>query len=113
MSLLDAQKWLDRRLNKTQPLYAVMVQYENGDATEYQLINNGIFGTFPTPLINHAVWKGYSATRATAKQLIRKTIFTEKDIAEVTRAFIVKKDTECRVIEEVKLDRPEAYSPRS
>lgn len=113
MSLLDAQRWLDRRPDIEQPLYAVMVQYENGDATEYQLINTGIFGIFPTPLINHAVWKGYSATLATAKQLIRKTIFTEKDVAEVTRAFIVKKDTECQVIEEVKIDGPEAHSPRS
>lgn len=108
MSLHEAQEWLDRRLNKKRPLYAVMVQYEIGEATEYRLINTGIFGLFPTLLINGAVWTGYSATRATAKQLIRKTIFVGNDIGEVTRAFIVEKGTECRVIEEVKDDGPES-----
>ena len=54
MSLLDAQQWLDRRLNKKWPLYAVMVQYEIGEATEYRLINAGPFGLFPTLLINDA-----------------------------------------------------------
>lgn len=100
MSIKQAQEWLDQRRNKKRPLYAVMVQYEIGEATEYRLINTGIFGLFPTLLINGAVWTGYSATLATAKQLIRKTIFVGNDIGEVTRAFIVEKDTDCRVIEE-------------
>ena len=104
MSLLEAQEWLNRRIDNKKPLYAVMVQYEIGEATEYRLINTGPFGLFPALLINHAVWTGYSDTRAKAKQLIRKTVFAGDDIGEVTRAFIVEKDTECRVIEEVKDD---------
>lgn len=108
MSLLEAQEWLNQRLDIDEPLYAVMVQYEIGEDTEYQLINSGGLGLYPTPLIGNAVWRGYLSTYNTAKQLTRKTIFTGNDIGEVTRAFIVKKDTECRVIEEVKLDRPES-----
>lgn len=113
MSIKQAQEWLDRRRDNKRPLYAVMVQYEIGEATEYRLINTGIVGLFPTLLISNAVWSGYYATHALAKQLIGKTVSTEDDGYEITRAFIVKKDTECRVIEEVKIDCPEPDSPTS
>ena len=56
MSIKQAQEWLDRRRNKKLPLYAVMVQYEIGEATEYRLINTGPFGLFPTLLISRLEW---------------------------------------------------------
>ncbi|MDC7086705.1 hypothetical protein PQG67_07050 [Corynebacterium pseudodiphtheriticum] len=113
MSIKQAQQWLNQRPNIGQSLYAVMVQYEIGEDTEYQLINTGGLGLYPTPLIGNAVWRGYLSTYNTAKQLIRKTIFTGNDKYEITRAFIVEKGEDYRVIEEVDIDAPEPDSPTS
>lgn len=101
MSLLDAQEWLNQQADNNQSLYAVMVQYEIGEDTEYRLINAGSLGLYPTTLISHAVWMGYSFTYFTAKQLIGKTIFTETDEYEITRAFIVKKENGYRIVKEM------------
>lgn len=101
MSIKQAQEWLNQQTNVNQSLYAVMVQYEIGEDTEYRLINAGSLGLYPTTLISHAVWMGYSFTYFTAKQLIGKTIFTENDEYEINRAFIVKKENGCRIVKEV------------
>lgn len=112
MSIKQAQEWLDQRPNPKQSLYAVMVQYEIGEDTEYRLINAGSLGLYPTTLISHAVWMGYSFTFATAKQLIGKTIFTENDEYEINRAFIVEKENGYRIVEEIP-PRPGTVSPHS
>lgn len=104
MSLLEAQEWLNQRLDIDEPLYAVMVQCESGEDTRYRLIWSERLENYPTQVIHHAEWRGYTFAYATAKSLIEGTQFIEKQEYEVTRAFIVEKDIEYRIVKEVYAD---------
>lgn len=104
MSIKQAQEWLDHQLGIGEPLYAVMVQCESGENTRYRLIWSERLENYPTQVINHAEWREYSFAFGMAKSLIGGSQFIEKQEYEVTRAFIVEKDTDCRVIEEVHAD---------
>lgn len=104
MSIKQAQEWLDQQLGIGEPLYAVMVQCESGENTRYRLIWSERLENYPTQVINHAEWREYSFAFGMAKSLIGGSQFIEKQEYEVTRAFIVEKDDEYRVIEEVEAD---------
>lgn len=104
MSIKQAQEWLDHQLGIGEPLYAVMVQCESGEDTRCRLIWSERRENYPTQLIYDADWGDYSFAYGMAKSLIGCSQFIEKQEYEVTRAFIVEKDTDYRVIEEVEAD---------
>lgn len=102
MSLKQAQEWLDQQPGIDKPLYAVMVQLD-GDG-EYQLIWLGMGYPETTVWIQNAAWCDYDIARDIAQISFGKIFHINGEIYEVTRAFIVEKDVEYRVVEEVEAD---------
>lgn len=107
MSIKQAQEWLNQRPDIDE-LYTVMVQCESGENTRYRLIWSERPENYLTRLINHADWGEYSFAYAMAKSLIGSSQIIEKQEYEVTRAFIVEKGEDYRVIEEVHADAAES-----
>lgn len=108
MSLLEAQEWLSRRIDNKKPLYAVMVQIKHDNDTDYRMIWTERGEHRLSPLLSDAEWQDRSMSRYWAKKIIGCSSCIKTQTYEVTRAFIVEKDTEYRVIEEVKIDLPES-----
>lgn len=111
MSLLDAQRWLDRRPDIEQPLYAVLAQLEYGDETIYRMVavieGKPALGTW----LSHADWTGCAIARGLAEDLIGEPYRIKNKTYEVTRAFIVEKESGCCIDEEVDIDAPEPLAP--
>lgn len=101
MSIKQAQEWLNQRLALDRPLYAVMVQLEKDGKTDYRLVWGG---QSPCSSIEGADWGSYAFSREIAYNMVAKDLYIRSGKNKITRAFIVKKDTEYRVIEEVKDD---------
>lgn len=110
MSLIEAQEWLDQRPNIVQSLYAVLAQLEYGDETIYRMVavieGKPALGTW----LSHADWTGRAIARDLAENLIGEPCRIKNKTYEVTRAFIVEKDTYCRIDEEADIDNPEPHS---
>lgn len=101
MSLIEAQEWLDQRPLNDQPLYAVMVQLDGDGDTDYRLVcgEQNMSSSFKT-----ADWTSLTFAREVARRIITKVVRIKNGKYEVTRVFIVEKDTDYRVIEEVEAD---------
>lgn len=101
MSIKEAQEWLSQRSGPKQPLYAVMVQLDGDGDTDYRLVcgEQNMSSSFKT-----ADWASLTFAREVAHRIITKVVRIKNGKYEVTRAFIVKKDAEYRVIEEVEAD---------
>ena len=102
MSLRKAQEWLNQQPGISKSLYGVMVQLD-GDG-EYSMVWIDRGELEAAHLIAFADW----VPRYTAQEIAKRTIgnlcrFDGED-REITRAFIVEKGTDYRVIEEVKDD---------
>lgn len=101
MSIKEAQEWLNQRSGSKQPLYAVMVQLEYNGDTDYRMVC-GEQNTSSD--IRVADWTSRTFARGIAYNITAKTLRIKNGKYEVTRAFIVEKGTEYRVIEEVEAD---------
>lgn len=101
MSITQAQEWLNQRPDSDKPLYAVMVQLDGDGDTDYRLVcgEQNMSSSFKT-----ADWTSLTFAREVAHRIITKVVRIKNGKYEVTRVFIVKKDTEYRVIEEVHAD---------
>lgn len=101
MSIKEAQEWLDQRPFNDQPLYAVMVQLDGDGDTDYRLVcgEQNMSSSVKT-----ADWTSLTFAREVAHRIITKVVRIKNGKYEVTRAFIVEKDAEYRVIEEVEAD---------
>lgn len=102
MSIKDVQEWLDQQPGKNQPLYAVVVQLD-GEG-EYQLIWLGQGYMEITNQVPDAAWVAHHIARDIARMAIGGLCHFDGEEYEITRAFIVEKDAEYRVIEEVYAD---------
>lgn len=102
MSIKQAQEWLNQQPGIDNPLYSVMVQLD-GDG-EYQLIWIDMGHLETTHLIAFADW----VPRYTAQEIAKRTIGDlcrfDGEEREITRAFIVEKSADYRVVEEVHAD---------
>lgn len=105
MSIKEAQEWLSQRSGPKQPLYAVMVQLDGDGDTDYRLVcgEQNMSSSFKT-----ADWTSLTFAREVAHRIITKVVRIKNGKYEVTRVFIVKKDTNCRIISEVKADAEES-----
>lgn len=105
MSIKEAQEWLNQRSGPKQPLYAVMVQLDGDGDTDYRLVcgEQNMSSSFKT-----ADWTSLTFAREVAHRIITKVVRIKNGKYEVTRVFIVKKDTNCRIISEVKADAEES-----
>lgn len=101
MSITQAQEWLDERPGIDKPLYAVMVQLDGDGDTDYRLVcgEQNMSSSFKT-----ADWTSLTFAREVAHRIITKVVRIKNGKYEVTRVFIVEKDTDYRVIEEVEAD---------
>lgn len=101
MSIKEAQEWLDERPGIDKPLYAVMVQLDGDGDTDYRLVcgEQNMSSSFKT-----ADWTSLTFAREVAHRIITKVVRIKNGKYEVTRVFIVEKDTDYRVIEEVEAD---------
>lgn len=108
MSLTEAQEWINQRSDPKQPLYAVMVQLDGDGDTDYRLVcgEQNMSSSFKT-----ADWTSLTFAREVAHRIITKVVRIKNGKYEVTRVFIVKKDTNCRIISEVKADAEESHTP--
>lgn len=104
MSLLEAQEWINQRLDIDEHLYAVIVQCESGDEAVYRMVSVIDGKTWLDTWITDADWKDYILTRGLAADLIGHSFCIKNKKYEVTRVFIVEKDTGYRIIEEVTID---------
>lgn len=108
MSLLDAQEWLNERPDIEQPLHAVLAQLECDDVRIYRMVSVVEGKAVLETWLSDADWTGYAIARGLAEDLIGEPYRIKNKTYEITRAFIVEKDAEYRVIKEVDIDRPEA-----
>lgn len=101
MSIKEAQQWLDQRPGIDKPLYAVLVQLDGDGDTDYRLVcgEQNMSSSFKT-----SDWKSLTFAREVAHRIRTKVVRIKNGKYEVTRAFIVEKDTDYRVIEEVEAD---------
>ncbi|MDK8717676.1 hypothetical protein QP892_03970 [Corynebacterium pseudodiphtheriticum] len=111
MSLTDAQEWLNQRLEFDLPLCAVMTQLECGDETIYRMVTT--FGDIVLlfSCLLDADWTDHDTARDLAESLLGDSRRVGNKNYEITRAFIVEKETGYRVIEELDIDSPEPYIP--
>lgn len=107
MSLIDAQKWLNQRLDIDEPLYAVLAQLERDGDTQYRMV--AVIEGKPAleTWLSDADWMDYDTARDLADDLIGESCRISDKPHEITRAFIVEKGKDYRVIEEVDHDAPE------
>lgn len=101
MSIKQAQEWLDHQLGIGEPLYAVMVQLEYNGDTDYRMVC-GEQNT--SSIVKAADWTSRTFARGIAYNIMSKTLRIKNGKYEVTRAFIVEKGEDYRVIEEVHAD---------
>jgi len=101
MSIKEAQEWLNQRSGPKQPLYAVMVQLDGDGDTDYRLVcgEQNMSSSFKT-----ADWTSLTFAREVAHRIITKVVRIKNGKYEVTRAFIVEKDAEYRIVKEVYAD---------
>lgn len=106
MSIKQSQEWLNRCPYIDQPLHAVMVQLD-GDG-EYQLILIDMGKLEAVNYLPYAAWVSYDVAFDIAQRSIGNLCLFNGEEREITRAFIVEKGEDYRVIEEVKDDDPES-----
>ena len=108
MSLLEAQEWLRQCPDSNESLYAVLAQLERGDETAYRMISvvDGKPGL--CAWLSDADWTDYVIALNLAEDLIGYSCGIKNKNYEVTRVFIVEKDTGYRIVGEVDIDAPES-----
>lgn len=113
MSIKEAQEWLNQRLEFDLPLCAVLTQLECGDETIYRMVVVYEDKALLFSCLLDADWIDYDTARDLAESLIGEPYRIKNKTYEITRAFIVEKGEDYRVIEEVDIDAPEPDSPTS
>lgn len=104
MSIKQAQEWLDRQPDIDKPLYAVLIQVDVDGDGKYLLFWLGMRYPETTTWIQDTAWVDYDTARDIAQTEIGGIRYLWGEKREITRAFIVEKDAEYRVIEEVHAD---------
>ena len=108
MSIKQAQKWLNQRLDIDEPLYAVLAQLERDGDTQYRMVavieGKPVLETW----LSDADWMDYDTARDLAYDLIGESCRIKNKTYEVTRAFIVEKGTYYQISEVVDIDAPES-----
>ncbi|MDK8500668.1 hypothetical protein QP933_06905 [Corynebacterium pseudodiphtheriticum] len=102
MSIKQAQEWLNQQPGIDNPLYSVMVQLD-GDG-EYSMVWIDMGHLETTILINFADWVDRDTAQEIAKRTIGDLCRFDGEEREITRAFIVEKSADYRVVEEVHAD---------
>lgn len=98
MSIKQAQKWLNQRLDIDEPLYAVLAQLEHDGEYSMVWIDMGHLET--TILINFADWVDRDTAQDIAQRSIGDLCRFKGEEREIVRTFIVEKGEDYRVIEE-------------
>lgn len=104
MSLLEAQEWLNHRIDNNQPLHAVLAELECDGDTKHRMISVVAGELALSTWLSDADWTDYGTAVTLAEDLLGYSCRIKNKIYEVDRTFLVEKDTGYRILEEVDID---------